>query len=434
MNKKPIYRTIHRLVPAVRLLMFCLLLIWSASVVQAASAGFVKKGGKVYYRQEDGTYYKGLLKLDGKKYMFDKETGVMVTGWYGENPKKRFFSTVDGQMKTGWVKAPNGNLRYFDPSTGYMATEWLTLKGESYYFHPDSGIAFKGWISNKIGTRFFHKKTGAMYTGLNQIGNYYYYFYKKNGYVYKEGWATIGDKKYYFSPKTGRAQTGWLVYCGNTYYFDEKGVLYRNKKATIDGTPYRFDETGAAVQTKYVKSGSNVKVTCAGITYTLVEEFLTHPGIADGKISDEELLAAIIDSEAAIQGKIGMEACALTILNRTIDPEREFPPNLRYVIYEGESWPQYSPVRNGVLLERLKGHYEDKVNAHKAARDALKKYRAYVTKGTKRTLKGFKTKDFNYLYFMMEDAFWSQNLNFSKVKYCKYTSGGETHIFFEQWV
>lgn len=431
---KKIYRISSRLIPAAVLAILCMMLLWPATGVQAASAGFVKKSGKVYYRQEDGTYYKGVLKLNGKKYLFDKKTGAMVTGWYGENPKKRFFSTADGAMKTGWVTAPNGNLRYFAPNSGYMTTGWLTLNGKTYYFHPKTGIAAKGWVSNKTGTRFFHKKTGAMYTGLHKLGKYYYYFFKKDGYTYKLGWATIGDKKYYFSPKTGRAQTDWLIFCGNTYYFDSTGVMYQNKKATIDGTAYKFDKTGAATQTKYVRSGSNVKVTCAGITYTLVGEFLTHPGVANGKVSDEELLAAIIDSEAAVQGKIGMEACALTILNRTIDPDREFPPNLRYVIYEGDSFPQYSTVRDGTLLSRLKGHYEDKVNAQKAAKDAIKIYRNYIIKGTKRTLKGFATKDFNYLYFMMESAFWAQNLNFSKVKYCRYSKNGDTHIFFEQWV
>ena len=58
----------------------------------------------------------------------------------------------------------------------------------------------------------------------------------------------------------------------------------------------------------------------------------------------------------------------------------------------------------------------------------------YVTKGTKRTLKGFATKDFNYMYFMAPSSFWSQNLNFSKVQYCTYTANGESHVFFVDWI
>ena len=45
------------------------------------------------------------------------------------------------------------------------------------------------------------------------------------------------------------------------------------------------------------------------------EEFLEHPGIADGKVSDLDLLAAVCDAEAGDQGVVGMEAVALCVLN-----------------------------------------------------------------------------------------------------------------------
>ena len=434
MNTRKRDRRLSGLFVEILIFAVCFLFAVSSREVQAASGKFVTKNGKTYYKLSDGSYKKGWLELKGKKYFFDKTSGVMQTGWYGKNPKKYFFSTLDGHMFTGWITAKNGNLRYFYPDTGHMAVSWMTLNGKKYYFHPNTGIAAKGWVTNETGTRYFRKKTGVMLTGLHKIGNYYYYFFKKDGYTYKLGWGTVNHKKYYFSPDTGRAKTGWLVYKGSTYYFNEKGVMYQNTSVKINGKKYTFDQNGAAKLLKYEKSGSNVKVYCAGETYYLVNEYLTHPGIANGKVSDEELLAALIDCEASSQGLIGMEACALTILNRTIDPRREFPPYLRYVIYEGTSFPQYSPVRNGSLLKRLKGSYQDKTNAVKAAKAAIRIYNNYVTKGTKRTLKGFKTKDFNYLYFMTPEAFWSQNLNFSKVKYCIYSVDGDAHVFFEDWI
>lgn len=423
--------------------------------VHAAAAGFVKVSGKTYYRLSSGKYKKGWLTLNGKKYYFNKSTGVMVTGWTGSGAKRRYFSKTDGHMftgwvtvsgkkrffspstgymATGWVTASNGNRRYFDTSTGYMTTGWFTENNEKYYFRPATGVACKGWVSNKVGTRYFNTSTGAMYTGLKRISGYYYYFYKSNGYVYKKGWGTISGKKYYFDPTTGKAQTGWLTLNGKSYYFNTKGVMYADTKVKISGQYYTFDKDGVSKDVPYEISGNNVKVYSGGKSYLLVKEYLTHPGIADGKVSDEELLAALIECEAGMQGKIGMEACALAILNRTISPGREFPANLRYVIYQGVNYPQYSPVRNGSLLKRLNGYYEYKTTAQQAAKEAMAIFYNYVTKGTKRTLKGFATKDFNYKYFMAPSSFWSQNLNFSKVEYCTYTSNGESHVFFVDWI
>ncbi len=54
----------------------------------------------------------------------------------------------------------------------------------------------------------------------------------------------------------------------------------------------------------------------------------------------------------------------------------------------------------------------------------------YVKTGKARTLSGFKKKDFNYMYFMMNSAFKKQPLTFSKVEYEVY----KDHTFFVDWV
>ena len=43
---------------------------------------------------------------------------------------------------------------------------------------------------------------------------------------------------------------------------------------------------------------------------------------------------------------------------------------------------------------------------------------------------GFKTKDFNYKFFMTPAAFKAQNLNFSKLEYEQYKG----HVFFVDWI
>lgn len=50
--------------------------------------------------------------------------------------------------------------------------------------------------------------------------------------------------------------------------------------------------------------------------YTVMKEYLSHPGVANGEKSDLDLLAAFCESEAGNQGLVGMEAVVLTVLNR----------------------------------------------------------------------------------------------------------------------
>lgn len=54
-----------------------------------------------------------------------------------------------------------------------------------------------------------------------------------------------------------------------------------------------------------------------------------------------------------------MEAVALCVLNCTIDQYKEFPSQIRYVVYQGKP-TQYAVVTDGALLKRLKGQFEDK--------------------------------------------------------------------------
>ena len=65
-----------------------------------------------------------------------------------------------------------------------------------------------------------------------------------------------------------------------------------------------------------------------------------------------------------------MEAVALCVLNCTIDQYKEFPSQIRYVVYQGKP-TQYAVVTDGALLKRLKGQFEDRTNAYAAAKAAM---------------------------------------------------------------
>lgn len=446
---------------ALLLLGISMMLPSMAKEVQAATAGFKTVNGKTYYIKSNGQKVKGFLTLNGKTYYFDEKTGVQLKGWMKDSngQKIRYFTSGAGCMVTGFLKDSAGNTRYFDKKSGLMVRGWMTdSSGYKYYFTKGSGVMAKGWLtdskkqkryfsqstgrmmtgwlkSSSGNYRYFKKDTGVMFTGLKKIGSYYYYLDKSTGVRYQKGWLTVSGKKYYFSKTNGRARTGWLTLSGKKYYFDSKGVMFCSTSAVIDNKAYTFDSKGVAKESKYTITQNNVKVydTKNKKYYYLAKEFIEHPGVSDGKLKDRDILAALCESEAGDQGLVGMEAVALCVLNRTIDKNKDFPSDMRYVIYQalsqGSSLAQYSVVKNGSLLKRLNGKFENKTQAYKAADAALKIFDNYVKKGTSRKLSGFK-KDFNYKYFMMESSFWKQPLNFKKVEYFKY----KDHMFFVDWV
>ena len=431
------------------LMLVCLLLAGcaffshSATEVQAATAGFKTVGGKTYYIKSDGSKQKGWLTLGKYKYYFNKTTGVQVKGWLNVNGQKTYyFTSQKGAMVTGWLTDSRKRKRYFNPKTGKLTRGWMkNSKGKKYYFTSGEGIMATGWLKNSKGQkRYFHSTSGVMATGWlkNTSKNISYYFDPETGYM-TTGWRRISGKKYYFSTSNGSMATGLKTIDGKKYYFKTDGSMAVSTTVTVSGVTYTISSTGVAtVKTSHSNqnlSNGNVKVydTQNSRYYTMVKEYKTHPGIANGKTTDEALLAALCESEAGDQGKIGMEAVALCVLNRTIKKDKEFPTTVRGVIYESMvngTYPQYSVVRDGALLKRLNGNFENRTLAYQAAKKAMTIFNNYVKNGKSRTLTGFKQKDFNYMYFMMNSSFKKQPLTFSKVKYEVY----KDHTFFVDWV
>ena len=431
------------------LMLVCLLLAGcaffshSATEVQAATAGFKTVGGKTYYIKSDGSKQKGWLTLGKYKYYFNKTTGVQVKGWLNVNGQKTYyFTSQKGAMVTGWLTDSRKRKRYFNPKTGKLTRGWMkNSKGKKYYFTSGEGIMATGWLKNSKGQkRYFHSTSGVMATGWlkNTSKNISYYFDPETGYM-TTGWRRISGKKYYFSTSNGSMATGLKTIDGKKYYFKTDGSMAFSTTVTVSGVTYIISSTGVAtVKTSHSNqnlSNGNVKVydTQNSRYYTMVKEYKTHPGIANGKTTDKALLAALCESEAGDQGKIGMEAVALCVLNRTIKKDKEFPSTVRGVIYESMvngTYPQYSVVRDGALLKRLNGNFENRTLAYQAAKEAMTIFNNYVKNGKSRTLTGFKQKDFNYMYFMMNSSFKKQPLTFSKVKYEVY----KDHTFFVDWV
>lgn len=441
------------------LLAVCFISAFHVKDVSAAT-GFQKIDGKTYYIKADGTKHTGWLYLNNNTYFFDTKTAAMVTGWvkspsgsvryfYGgsgkmatgwvanEKGEMRFFYPSSGIMATGWVKSTGGSVRYFYGGSGKMATGWVANeKGQKRYFNTNTGIMLTGWCRNSsYQYRYFRRDNGIMATGLNTITGELYYFNESDGIRCQKGITKVGDYTYCFATSSGKAYRGWLTTGGKKYYFGEDYRMYQGRTASIDGVNYTFDADGVSRQSNYVFNGTCVKVEEEGRTYNLVKEFLEHPGVADGTVSDLELLAIFAETEAGWQGFDGMEAAALSMLNRTISPKREFPRTLRYVLYQGITAAQYSVVKNGTVLKRLNGQgwwYKDE--AFRAAQSAMNKFNAYVKNGTPRKVNGFPKEDFNYMSFMMPEVFFSLNLAFEKMDYFTYVTPNESTTFFVEWI
>lgn len=426
--------------------------------------GWKTISGKKYYFSTKGIMQTGWKTISSKKYYFNS-SGVMQTGWKTISNNRYYFNSngvmqtgfikLDGKtyylksngvMATGWLKNSKGQYRYCN-SKGVMQTGWLTnAKGQKRYFSKSNGVMATGWMKNSSGQyRYFSTTDGVMYIGMKKIGSYYYYFRKSNGTRYQNGFGTVSGKKYYFNKSNGRRRTGWLTLSGKKYYFASDGVMYASRTATIGGVKYTFDSNGVAKEyvvnnavgktglTVVSESSSYVMVTDSGRSstkqYKLHINYMTHPGVADGTLSDLDLLAAVCDAEANDQGLIGMQAVAMCLLNRTLDTY--YPASLRGVVYQMAPGIQYAVVTDGALKKRLvDNNWQKKELAYQAAQKAMDMFEAYVKYGTKRKLEGFDRDDFNFKFFMMDWCYWEQPLNFSKVDNFLY----KDHMFFVDWV
>ena len=146
---------------------------------------WIKKGGKIYWRQADGTILKkkGAVKLKGSYYYLNKD--------------------------------------YSRFSSGFRKT------GGKYYYYQSSG-------------KRYTKR------GFTKIDGKIYYFCSNKALYVKKGFSTTKGKTYYFHKKH-YALTGMQKISGKVYFFDEDGVLLKNKSSYEYGDKYyRIDSEGVA--------------------------------------------------------------------------------------------------------------------------------------------------------------------------------------------
>lgn len=103
---------------------------------QGKAKGWVKKGKKWYFFNNDGIMQTGWLKYKGKWYYL-KANGVMKTGWL-KYRGKWYYLKLNGKMKTGWLK--KGKKRYYFKSNGVMLKNTSRKIGRKTYRFNASGV------------------------------------------------------------------------------------------------------------------------------------------------------------------------------------------------------------------------------------------------------------------------------------------------------
>ncbi len=413
--------------------------------VKAATSytGWKVEGGNTYYYKK-GVKQTGWLNLNGKRYYLNPAAdGKMVTGRKTVGKYYYSFDKSGAMRKSMWVKDTKGNRYYFQANGRGIKSSWFQYKGQYFWFQSNYRMA----------------------TGLKKIGNSTYYLNpkttKEDGVSYRigcrrSGWINLSGKRYYFKAD-GTMQTGLLKLSGEKYHFGKNGVMTLgwytsvngnkfyfkspsgvmavNTTLRISGDTWQFDKRGWATKVPYViGSNGRVEVWDNGKKYYLEKEFTTHPGVADEKLGDDELLAAVLYCEAGDQGLAGMTAVALCIMNRVESTDPYYPNTLRYVIYQTG---QYAVVKNGSLLRRLKTpNGEEAANCKKAVENAKRIMANHKANGSNRRITGITVNtmngksDFDCLYFMMRSSFASLGLDWDKCEAFQY----KDHVFFSKWV
>ena len=333
--------------------------------------GFFRTGNRIYYFNSKGQMIKYRRIRVGTKYYRAYANGMLRVNNISAVGKDYYCFDKTGARVYG--KQTRGSRTcYFDPETGKMVkSKWIRIDNKMYYFSAKGDMFKNRWV----GKFYFYKDGSAArnaWVGKRYVGS---------AYKYLTGLQKVGGALYYFDPDTGNK------------------IVSTTKK--ISGKTYVFDADGKGK----VKAAASV---------TVEDSYYTDP-----EVSDEDLLAAIINAEAGNQCYAGQVAVGIIITNRV--KSSQFPNTIREVIYAKQ---QFEPARNGALTKYLKQPSLIPELTRKAAKLALNwsktgKYTVIYQK------KSINLKD--YYFFMTPAAYARLGLRSE-------TTTIQGHVFFKLWI
>ncbi|MDO4475815.1 MAG: N-acetylmuramoyl-L-alanine amidase [Lachnospiraceae bacterium] len=207
---------------------------------------FFKKTGALGVK---GRAYRGLQKINKKRYYFDPQTCRLVTGKTEVKPGVAYYFSktgalgVKGVALTGKWKKTKGLWNYFGSDGKMACSKWITTGKYKYYVDAQGNrlvntVTPDGYLVGSNGRRVSNKKI----KGLVEISGKTYYFYKPKKDFIRNKFKTVSGQRYYFG-EDGAALTGLQKIKGYSYYFNEKGVM-QTGEVTISKKKYFFKQDG----------------------------------------------------------------------------------------------------------------------------------------------------------------------------------------------
>ena len=112
-------------------------------------------GGTYYF----GPYmYKGIVQVEGKKYLFGFTSGKLYIGWAKVPNGAIYYTNSSGEIQTGYQTIEG--KAYLFSSEGVLQTGWQEIDGKTYYFYADGSRAT--FISKIAGVRYEFSATGEL--------------------------------------------------------------------------------------------------------------------------------------------------------------------------------------------------------------------------------------------------------------------------------
>lgn len=196
--------------------------------------------GNWYYYDETSCKVRGIVEIQGKKYVFDNYNGYLVINSTYSYNNSGYLVNGNGELiqTVGWYRFKEfNNLWYYIQEDASVKYGFLEDGGYTYYMTPYMLTGFN-----------FIELDGAAYkidfaghvTPIKEDGLYESFrskVYVSNGQVLKNSWKNIDGKWYYFN------EYGYMEICdaridydgphpinidGKYYYFDSNGVMEDN--------------------------------------------------------------------------------------------------------------------------------------------------------------------------------------------------------------
>ena len=267
--------------------------------------------GYWYYYDETSCKVRGIVEIQGRKYVFSKyNNGNLVENSKYNDNNSEYLVNENGELiqTVGWYRFKEfNNLWYYIQEDASVKYGFLEDGGYTYYLDPHmlsqldfielDGLAYKIDFAGHV-------------TPIKEDGFYEYYrtkVYVSNGQVLKNSWKNIDGKWYYFN------EYGCMEICDARLEYPEAQPI------NIDGKYYYFDSNGAMEDQGwvYLCTGTWCYAKPSGELVTgdaWIGEKLYHfseNGILKEGACEENGICAIYDEEGTKLGEISHDGWGL---------------------------------------------------------------------------------------------------------------------------